>query len=468
MKRRYEDNEYEEEEENEEARIEENEEKEYEDEENKYEEEHEDDAEDAEDDKEDADDDKEDSDDDVRYKYQKNENIQKNNYVDNYSQQRNGLNNFSHNTNKGIGNSQSHNIVNIFNFNGFGGINKNDFQNGRERRYEPRYPQYDDFEERDEINEALMPGSKMIPLIPLLKATKSICKVHTPIFYGSGFLINLSSGGKNFYCLMSNEHIITKKMIEDEATIKFYYNNGENSKKIYLRKRFIKEFTYMDIDATVVEILPKDGIDEEYFLSPDYSFMNNSNEIKNYQSITIFQYPDNLYSSKGKIIEINKSNKYKFQHTASTEKGSSGSPIFLKNSTSVIGIHKGSAKCKKNKQINIINIGFFISPIYNYFRELNKGKMKLNKNISNNNGYNGRENKYNDYRNNNYRRSGNNYENEEGNRRLNNPNKYEGNYYKKDFEENGGNVGGGKIRNSLEYLNNKKTTLESIFFHKGY
>jgi len=52
----------------------------------------------------------------------------------------------------------------------------------------------------------------------------------------------------------------------------------------------------MGIDATVVEILPKDGIDRDYFLSPDYSFMNNSNEIKHYQSITIFQYPDNLYS----------------------------------------------------------------------------------------------------------------------------------------------------------------------------
>ena len=41
--------------------------------------------------------------------------------------------------------------------------------------------------------------------------------------------------------------------------------------------------------------------------------------------------------SEGEIINIDK---YEFTHKASTESGSSGSPIFLDKTTKVIGIHK--------------------------------------------------------------------------------------------------------------------------------
>ena len=50
---------------------------------------------------------------------------------------------------------------------------------------------------------------------------------------GSGFLIKLY---KDFFCLISNERIITKKMIEKESKIVFYYDKGRKSKKINIYK----------------------------------------------------------------------------------------------------------------------------------------------------------------------------------------------------------------------------------------
>ena len=134
--------------------------------------------------------------------------------------------------------------------------------------------------ERNIINEALIRGNKMIPLFPILKATKSICQVHTPSTFGSGFLINLSANVKPFYCLMTNEHIINKSMIKNKVTIKIFFDNEEKSRKIELNERTVKEFTYMGIDATVVEILPKYKIGGEYFLMPDDYYMDYYNELK--------------------------------------------------------------------------------------------------------------------------------------------------------------------------------------------
>jgi len=57
------------------------------------------------------------------------------------------------------------------------------------------------------------------------------------------------------------------------------------------------------------------------------------------KSIYITQYAkcEKLGYSRGEIIRIEE---YELIYNASTDFGSSGSPIFLKNTTEVIGIHK--------------------------------------------------------------------------------------------------------------------------------
>ena len=177
----------------------------------------------------------------------------------------------------------------------------------------------------------------------------------------------------NFLCLISNEHIITKDMIKNNDTINVYYDNEFDNIEIQLNvnERYIKDFTDINIDATVVQILPKDNINEIYFLSPELDVLD-INKLKGKQ-IYIPQYPLNqkLKNSRGIIKKIENE---EFIHLASTEHGSSGSPIFLKDSIKIIGIHKqGDIQQTEN-------YADFISPIFNIL----KNDIKIIKNKINN------------------------------------------------------------------------------------
>ena len=72
---------------------------------------------------------------------------------------------------------------------------------------------------------------------------------------------------------MSCEHAITRDTIKHKNKICFYYDSiGNKLREIELDedKRYIKDFRYLNnIDVTVIEILPKDKIHEDYFLSPN-------------------------------------------------------------------------------------------------------------------------------------------------------------------------------------------------------
>ena len=112
----------------------------------------------------------------------------------------------------------------------------------------------------------------------------------------------------------------------------------------------------MDLDITIIEIISKDNIDKSYFLLPYLDYNNLENK-----SIYIPQFPEGnkLSNSRGEISGIDK---YEIIHNASTTQGSSGSPIFLKDTTKVIGIHKQGSKDKNE------NYGNFIYPIMNILK----------------------------------------------------------------------------------------------------
>ena len=82
--------------------------------------------------------------------------------------------------------------------------------------------------------------------------------------------------------------------------------------------------------------------------------------------------------NNGKIKSINEYS-YDFNHLASTEKGSSGSPIFLEGSLLVLGIYKQAKTNKKE------NYGNFIGPIINSLKndlpliekDTNESKYKI-------------------------------------------------------------------------------------------
>ena len=124
--------------------------------------------------------------------------------------------------------------------------------------------------------------------------------------------------------------------------------------KLNENERYIKSFSYMNLDITVVEILGKDDIYKDFFLEPESE--KTDEELIN-KEIYIPQYPlgQNLKNSRGRILRIEDD---EFNHSASTQNGSSGSPAFLKGRKEVFGIHRQGSKDNSG------NYGHLLYPIF--------------------------------------------------------------------------------------------------------
>jgi len=218
----------------------------------------------------------------------------------------------------------------------------------------------------------IMTNNGILPINPnLYDVCPSICRILYSNKIGSGFLIKLHLKDKPLFCLMTNGHVITEEMIKKKDKIDVYYDNQKERIKITLNKeeRFIQNFIDIGLDYTVVEILPNDNVNEKYFLLPNIDYNGDNYKSLNNKKIFIVQFPEgkDLSHSNGDITNINK---YELTHKASTEPGSSGSPIFLAQTTKVIGIHKSGDE--KNK----INFGDFIFPIIKILNTINSKNIK--------------------------------------------------------------------------------------------
>ena len=200
--------------------------------------------------------------------------------------------------------------------------------------------------EEEGENEVKFKNSEIKKLdMNLHKVLKSVCKIMCQNGVGTGFFIKLYKDEKELLCLMTNEHIISKEMIESNEIIDVKYKNEQKWLRIKLdeKERYILNNKEMDI--TIVEIISKDKIKDKFFLLPN---INNNIDYIN-KKIYIVQYPEgnDLSYSEGKIKEIKN---YNLIYDASTQSGSSGSPILLKDTTKVIGIHKrGNSHKKENR-----------------------------------------------------------------------------------------------------------------------
>ena len=207
--------------------------------------------------------------------------------------------------------------------------------------------------------------------ISLTQVPRSICKISYENECGTGFLIRLFKDGKELYCLMSNEHVIKEAMIDSKETINVDYKFETKLIQVKLdsNERFIKYDPTLDF--TVVEV--GDLIKQKYFLLPNIHNIDYIN-----QKIYIPQYPEGnkLSVSEGKILKINIEDN-ELVYDASTGDGSSGSPILLKNTTEVIGIHKeGNTHTRKE------NYGTLINSIIEFIQSKNNKSKKSNENIS--------------------------------------------------------------------------------------
>ena len=69
--------------------------------------------------------------------------------------------------------------------------------------------------------------------VSLHEVCKSICKIIYQNKFGTGFFIKFYKNEKELLCLMTNEHIITKDMIESKEIIDIKYNYEKNGYKYH-------------------------------------------------------------------------------------------------------------------------------------------------------------------------------------------------------------------------------------------
>ena len=182
--------------------------------------------------------------------------------------------------------------------------------------------------------------SKLICLISLENHGKKII--------GTGFISGFQIDLEGFVCLMTNAHVISNESINNYNIIDLNFEGIKTVKKIKLDRdrRYIKSFRDEGLDITVVEILDEDNISKNSFLELESDIPINNELINN----EIF-YPQYIIKEKkfkkgeGIIKDISK---YEFCYSAETEKGSSGNPIYLKNTYKIIGIHKADIKKEEN------------------------------------------------------------------------------------------------------------------------
>ena len=169
--------------------------------------------------------------------------------------------------------------------------------------------------------------------------------------------------------IITNNHIISESILNNDDTIALSINNDKEIKEINLKKRI--KYTNEEFDVTFIEIKDDDGINN--YLELDTEFQSKGTIINNTESIYILHYPNGkkVAVSYGIFQNVEEND---FLHLCSTEPGSSGGPILKLSDSKLIGIHKQANKKEEN------NIGFFLNePIKCFYQKYNKDKEEKQK-----------------------------------------------------------------------------------------
>jgi len=231
--------------------------------------------------------------------------------------------------------------------------------------------------------------NKPIPIELINKAIKSICKIKVKAEYEgycTGFFIRFFSQKYLITCNQIIHYNVQKKNLEIEVEI---FN--KKLIKIGFNDRFIK---YLEKPKNIlaIEIKDSDFICKDIeFLECNMRYIEGYSIYKDFDAFSLYYGVEGIDNgaacSSGRIENIYD---YEFEHSISTGKGSSGSPIILfsqSNIMSVIGIHTSYDMRKR------LNYGVFIGELINalpkkmYLRKQNLNKNKIfeynnNSNIS--------------------------------------------------------------------------------------
>ena len=203
---------------------------------------------------------------------------------------------------------------------------------------------------------------------------------------GSGFFRKPNNFPIKF-ALFANNHILNELNIEIGNKIKFecleyqktyFFNSSYNLiKKEILITGKRRVYTNKELDYTCIELFESDGIKDFFEIDPKIDKYDND-DLKN-NDIFILQFPKcNEISFSNGIIKILQ-NKI-IIHTASTEGGSSGSPIIRRSDDNyIIGLHFGGKKKQDKYSFNLaINFASILDNIKENMNEI-YGEYKVDK-----------------------------------------------------------------------------------------
>ena len=234
------------------------------------------------------------------------------------------------------------------------------------------------------IKEAVTKGHcdpiKKKELSNLFQYEESICKIkylkminnELRYVYGTGFFLLLNIRDIPFSkCLITNNHVLNENFFRTNREIEMEYNN--QMKAIQIGKR--RFYTNKILDYTCIEIYDNDNI-KRFFMINQPILMGNLNMFIN-KDIFILQFPqgEDISFSEGKILSIR--DVHCFTNNCSTLKGSSGSPVILREDSTVIGLHHSSFYLEENNKINSYNLS---TSIFSIIKDI----LKLGRNNQNN------------------------------------------------------------------------------------
>ena len=192
-------------------------------------------------------------------------------------------------------------------------------------------------------------------ILELYSYENALCKINIKqnknARTGTGFFLEIDNDNIPFKkTLFTNNHILNDYSIKMNEEIVFEYCKEIRKIKITPNR---KVFTNKELDYTCIEIFDRDEI--RNFFRIDENVFNNKRFLRN-KEIFILQYSlGRLSHGSGKILDIES---HIIKHSASTEKGSSGSPLIKRyNNKLIFGIHFG-ARIDFNQKLYNLAIPF--------------------------------------------------------------------------------------------------------------
>ena len=200
-----------------------------------------------------------------------------------------------------------------------------------------------------EVKGAIEPVSLENTKTILKQMESCVCKIHLGPKKGTGFFIKIPFQDEPITVLITNNHVLNGERISIGRKITLSLNNDNKILIIEINDKR-KIYTDETLDITIIEIKEKDNINNFLDLDKQILEVINSGNCKNIvyfndlyenQSVYILNYVENVFVSFGLLTCICED---KITHKCSTHYGSSGSPILLLKTCSVIGIHIGGSK----------------------------------------------------------------------------------------------------------------------------